>query len=182
MLIDICISYISRRFNSRSAGKIHWQYPSTARCLSSKISIPAVRVRYMKKKFKFFEMISVSIPAVRVRYIPLHRSGRRADVRFNSRSAGKIHAARPTRLSARFQRFNSRRAGKIHQTTVEPLNRSVCFNSRSAGKIHWNACLGGEVLAGFNSRSAGKIHGQRPFQRCRRWMGFNSRSAGKIHS
>ena len=77
------------------------------------VSIPAVRVRYMKKKFKFFEMISVSIPAVRVRYIG--RSFRPAPLggSFNSRSAGKIHKKSPPSRWGDYS-FNSRSAGKIH--------------------------------------------------------------------
>ena len=52
------------------------------------VSIPAVRVRYMKKKFKFFEMISVSIPAVRVRYIVGHRHTERNAIKFQFPQCG----------------------------------------------------------------------------------------------
>ena len=66
------------------------------------VSIPAVRVRYMKKKFKFFEMISVSIPAVRVRYIRNICTIDFVRICFNSRSAGKIHRRPPPHRAERY--------------------------------------------------------------------------------
>ena len=56
------------RFNSRYAGKIH-QMALSSSVPGGRVSIPAMRVRYIAFRSPRMALMVVSIPAMRVRYI-----------------------------------------------------------------------------------------------------------------
>ena len=71
------------RFNSRSAGKIHYQ-DKLSIPPAQKVSIPAVRVRYIYSvTLSLMDNLLVSIPAVRVRYISKNNENAQKNLQYN---------------------------------------------------------------------------------------------------
>ena len=153
---------------------------------TSRVSIPAMRVRYIKKcvdeyiafckgfnsryagKIHRHQQAAhagagiVSIPAMRVRYISRDSiTIRPTKEGFNSRYAGKIHRQLPPEQKAKKKvSIPAMRVRYISAPRFTPAP-SRSFNSRYAGKIH--LLLFGVLcgLISFNSRYAGKIHQQK---------------------